>query len=118
VMNFVVTGLTVTGGGTAVPAGSMLIAYFGAITAGARAANTAGAISDTGLTQPRAALISPNISAGVIQGAGNVIVDPGFGFQAVPGVGLISSTGVAPTAGINITAVVGGTSDLSFLQRI
>lgn len=118
VMNFVVTGLTVTGGGTAVPAGSMLIAYFGAITAGTRASNTAGAINDTGLTQPRPALISPNISGGVIQGTGNVLIDSGFGFQAVPGVGLISSTGVAPTAGTNITATVGGISDTSFVQPV
>ena len=117
VMCFVITGLTVTSGGTAVAAGSTLVG-FPILTAGTRAANTAGPINDTGLTMPRAAWITPNISGGVVQGSGNVIVDAGYGFQAVPIVGLISTTGVAPTAGINITATVGGISDTTWLQRI
>jgi hypothetical protein len=117
VMNFTVTGLTVTGGGTGVPAGSALVG-FPTLVAGTRASNTAGPINDTGLTMPRAAWITPSISGGVIQGSGNVIVDAGYGFQAVPIIGLISTTGVAPTAGTNITATVGGTTDTSWLQRI
>ena len=118
VMNFTVTGLTVTGGGTAVPAGSMLMALFGAILTGTAAANTAGPIAGIGLTQPRPAWIQPSITGGVIQATGNIIVDAGFGLQGVPTVGLVSSTGVAPTAGINITATVGGTTDTSWIQRI
>jgi hypothetical protein len=118
IMNFTVTGLTVTGGGTAVPAGSSLIGFFNSIVTGTRAANTAGPIADALLTQPRPALISPSIAGGVIQGTNNTIVDAGFGLQAVPTMGLVSSTGVAPTAGTNITALVGGTTDTSYLQRI
>ncbi len=117
VMNFTVTGLTVTGGGVAVPAGSFLLVNSGAITA-TRAANVAGPIADFNLTQERLGIIQPNISGGVIQSTGNIIIDAGFGFQAVPGVGLVTSTGVAPTTGINITATVGGTTDVSYVQRI
>lgn len=115
IMNFVVTGLTVTGGGVAVPAGSS-----GEVTpvlvAGTRAANTAGPINDFALTQPRPAWLSLNISGGVIQGSGNVVADAGFGFQAVPAFALQSSTGVAPTTGVNITPTVGGIVDTSYLQ--
>lgn len=115
-MNFVCTGLTITGGGTAVPNGSFLLIANGATTA-ARAANTAGPIADFNLTQERMGLIQPTIAGNVITATG-VIIDNGFGFQAVPGVGLVSSTGVAPTAGINITPTVGGITDLSYVQRI
>jgi hypothetical protein len=116
VMNFVVTGLTITGGGVAVPSGSFLLVNSGAITA-ARAANVAGPIADTLLTQERMAIIQPTIAGNVITATG-IIIDAGFGFQAVPGVGLVSSTGVAPTTGINITPTVGGITDLSYVQRI
>jgi len=116
VMNFVVTGLTVTGGGSGVPAGSMLVAMSGAIVSGTRAANVAGPIADTGLTQPRPAWIQPNITAGTVGTAGNIVIDPGFGFQAVPTVALISGTGVAVLSAINITTTVGGISDTSFVQ--
>jgi hypothetical protein len=116
VMNFVVTGLTITGGGVAVPAGSFLLVNSGAITA-TRAANVAGPIADTLLTQERLGIIQPTIAGGVITATG-IIIDAGFGFQAVPGVGLVSSTGVAPTTGINITPTVGGITDLSYVQRI
>jgi len=114
VMNFTVTGLTVTGGGVAVPAGSTLVCG-PTLVAGTRAANTAGPISDINLQFPRAAWITPNISAGVIQAAGNVVVDGGL-FQAVPTIALLNSTGVAPTTGINITPTVGGVSDISYVQ--
>ena len=116
VMNFVCTGLTITGGGVAVPNGSFLLVANGALTA-SRAANTAGPINDTGLTQERMGFIQPTIAGNVITATG-VIIDAGFGFQAVPGVGLVSSTGVAPTTGINITPTVGGITDPSWIQRI
>jgi hypothetical protein len=115
-MNFVCTGLTITGGGVAVPNGSFLLIANGATTA-ARAANTAGPIADFNLTQERMGLIQPTIAGNVITATG-VIIDNGFGFQAVPGVGFVSSTGVAPTTGINITPTVGGITDLSYVQRI
>jgi hypothetical protein len=63
------------------------------------------------------AIIQPTIAGNVITATG-IIIDAGFGFQAVPGVGLVSSTGVAPTTGINITPTVGGITDLSYVQRI
>lgn len=117
VMNFTVTGLTVTGGGVAVPAGSFILVNNGAITA-TRASNVAGPIADFNLTQERLAIVQLNISGGVVQSTGNIIIDAGFGFQAVPGVGLVTSTGVAPTTGINIAPTVGGTTDVSYVQRI
>ena len=117
VMNFVVTGLTVTGGGVAVPAGST--GMFMPITvAGTRAANTAGPINDTGLTQPRPAFVTLTITGGVVQAGGGTITDNGFGFQAVPLFGLVTTSGVAPTTGVNITSTVGGISDTSYLQPV
>ena len=118
IMNFTITGLTVTGGGTAVPAGSALMAIFGALPTAARAANTAGPISDINLVQPRPAWIQPSITGGVVQATANLIVDAGYGFQTVPTLGLVSSTGVAPTAGINITPTVGGTTDTTYIMAI
>jgi len=115
-MNFVCTGLTITGGGVAVPNGSFLLVNSGALT-GSRAANTAGPIADFLLTQERMGIIQPTIAGNVITATG-VIIDNGFGFQAVPTVGLVSSTGVAPTTGTNITATVGGITDTSYVQRI
>lgn len=114
VMNFAATGLTVTGGGTAVPAGSIGLAA-PTLVPGTAAANTAGPISAPGLSFPRAAWFFLNISGGVVQGSGNVVTDPGI-FQAVPTFGLVSSTGVAPTAGVNITVTVGGINDISYIQ--
>jgi hypothetical protein len=117
VMNFVATGLTVTGGGVAVPAGSFGIIANGMLTA-TRASNVAGPIADVGLTQERIGVVQLNISGGVVQGSGNIFLDNGFGFQAVPGFGLVTSSGVAPTTGVNITPTVGGITDTSYVQRI
>ena len=114
VMNFAATSLTVSSGGTAVPAGSVGIAG-PTLVAGASAANTAGPISTTGLSFPRAAWFFLNISGGVVQASGNTVVDPGL-FQAAPTFGLISSSGVAPTAGVSITVNVGGIPDVSYVQ--
>jgi hypothetical protein len=63
-------------------------------------------------------MVQLNISGGVVQVSGNVFVDAGFGFQTTPLFGLVSSTGVAPTAGVNITTTVGGTTDQTYLQPI
>lgn len=116
IMNFCVTGLTVTGGGSGVPAGSMLVAMSGAIVSGTRATNVAGPIVDTGLTQPRPAWIQPSLNAGSVSTTGSVIVDPGFGFQAVPTLALINGTGLAGSSGISITSLVGGQSDTNWVQ--
>jgi hypothetical protein len=114
VMCWVVTGLTVTGGGVAVPAGSAGQCA-PTVTLGTRAAGVAGPIDDINLLFPRAAWIQLNISGGVIQSTGNTVVDAGL-FEAAPTFGLVNSTGVAPTTGVNITPTVGGITDTSYLQ--
>lgn len=114
IMDFAVTGLTVTGGGVAVPAGSS-----GFIMP----VNTAGAsilvnpAIGTGLMEGRPALVQLSISGGVVQGTNNIFIDNGA-TQAVPAFGLISSTGVAPTTGVNITPLVGGVTDTIYITPL
>jgi hypothetical protein len=84
----------------------------------ARAATAAGPIADTLLTLPRPAWIQPLINTGSVSTVGNVIIDPGFGFQTVPTIIAMFGTGGAapPTTMPNITALMGGISDVSWVQ--
>ncbi len=121
VMNFVVTGITVgaglsgTGYKTSQP---FLVLTQGGIVAGTRATNVAGPIADTGLTQPRQAQIAGTTATNAITASGAVVVDAGFGLQAVPnGIVLAGGTGTA-TANGRVTCVVGGITDTSYVQPI
>lgn len=120
IMNFTVTGFTVGAGGStygnAQPFGLFSI---GGIVSGTRASNVAGPINDTLLTQPRMAMISGTSTAGgAIQTTGAVVVDPGFGFQAIPSLGVLPAGNALPTVIAQATATVGGTSDQTYLQPI
>jgi hypothetical protein len=120
IMNFVVTGFTVGAGGAAYGnAQPFLIVVPPAIVAGTRASNTAGPISDTQLTFPRAAWINGTSTAGgAITATGAVVADAGFGMQAVPnGIVIAGGTGLATTVG-QATITVGGITDTSFIQPI
>lgn len=122
VMNFVVTSFAIgTSGSSYGTATSFLILSQGGIVAGTRATHTAGPIDDTGLTQPRMAQIAAvagSASGGTLISAGQVVVDAGFGFQAVPNMVVIPSSLTAPQIAATATAVVGGITDTSFLQPI
>ena len=122
IMNFVVTGITVTGGGSGLGTSAALVAVPQAIST-ARAAGLGGAglvgngIQDTGLVFPRPAWIQPLLNSGSVSTTGNLIVDPGFGFQVAPIVTpMIATLATAPSTGINITSLVGGISDTSWIQ--
>jgi hypothetical protein len=119
-MNWCVTGYSGTGG-TNLGTGALLTAAPSAVPAtNTRASNVAGPIADIGLVQPRAAIVQPNVSGGAIAagtlGQNAFIIDPGFGFMAVPTFAYAIGSGVAAAATTgSITATVGGVSDTTFL---
>lgn len=120
IMNFVLTGFSVGAGGAAYGnAQPFLLLTNGGIVAGSRASNTAGPLADTGLTQPRLGMIAGTSTAGgAITATGAVVVDPGFGFQAVPTLGVVPAGNSLPTTIAQATATVGGQSDTSFIQPV
>ena len=122
VMNWVVTSIGVTAsgaGGTGFSTPTTAMVINGALTAGTRASNVAGPIADTGLTQPRPAFVQMALSVGTINTTGHIVIDAGYGFQAVPTVNLINATGawaMNPAPAVN--AQVGGITDTSWLQPL
>lgn len=120
IMNFTVTGYTVTTAGVAYGTSQpFLVQSTSHIVAGTRAANTAGPISDTGLTFPRPARLAGTSTAGAVTTAtGIVIEDAGFGIQAVPNAIITAGGGSLPTTAAAGTFTVGGTTDTSIVQPI
>jgi hypothetical protein len=116
VMNFCLTGFTVTAAGAAYGAGTFGLQTVSGLVAGAAAANTAGPISHTGLTVPRPGLITGTLSGGGIATAGSVVTDPGFGFQAVPALTVASAGTTVATTIAQAAATVGGIADTSWVQ--
>lgn len=123
IMNFAVTGFTIGSGlsgaayGTSQP--FLIEAIGGDIAASSRASNTAGPIADINLTQPRIAVITgTSTSGGKIQTSGAVIVDSGFGFQAVPGAYVFPGGATVPTTLATPTISVGGVTDTSWIQPV
>lgn len=118
IMNFTVTGYTVTTAGAAYGnALPFLVTSTNHMVAGTRASNTAGPISDTGLTFPRPArLAGTSTSGGATTATGIVIEDAGFGIQAVP-VPVNTPSNLPTTWGVG-TFTVGGTTDTSVIQPI
>lgn len=120
VMNFIVTGFTVGAGGVAYGnAQPFLVVAPPAIVAGSRASNTAGPISDTGLTLPRAAWVNGTSTAGgAVTATGAVVADAGFGHQAVPNGIVIAGGSALATTVAQVTMTVGGITDTTILQPI
>jgi len=116
IMNFTVTGYTVTTAGAAYGTSlPFVVQSVGNIVAGTRASNTAGPISDTGLTFPRPArLVGTSTAGGATTATGIVIEDAGFGLQAVPSA--INTPSNLPTTWGVGTFTVGGTTDTSYIQ--
>ena len=120
IMNFVLTGFTVAAGGAAYGnAQPFVLLSMGGIVAGSRASNTAGPIADTGVIFPRqGAIFGTSTAGGAIQTSGSVITDAGFGFQAVPFLGVLPAGNSLPTTIAQATATVGGIVDTSYVQPI
>jgi hypothetical protein len=118
IMQFAATGFTVSNGGAvygnAQPFG---IIAFPTQVAGSAASNTAGPISTTGLSFPRAAWFTGvSTAGGAITATGAITQDAGL-FQAVPtGFVLPSGTGALPTTTAIVVVTVGGITDTSWLQ--
>jgi hypothetical protein len=117
IANFAITGYTVTGGGTGIPAGTAMVST-GGFTAGTPA-HTNPAI-EQGIVLPRQANIVPALSGGVIVASGTTaplaVNDWGSGFQAVPALAILSGSG-AVTTGATMVATVGGQPDLVYIQN-
>lgn len=118
IMNFTVTGVTVDAGGAAYGnAQPFLITTQGGIVSGTQAVTQP--YFGKGLITPRPAQIAGTSTAGgAITATGAVIVDAGYGFQAVPnGIVVAGGSGLATTVG-QVTLTVGGTTDTSILQPL
>jgi hypothetical protein len=107
-MSMSLTSVTITSGGVAYSADTHLWeSTLGLLTAATNVINN-NAIG------PRAARGRATQSGGVINAV--VIEDNGFGFQAVPRIGVTATSGTPPTTVANLTAVVGPVTDISILQ--
>jgi hypothetical protein len=120
-MNFSITGYTVTGGGTGIPAGTALVSTGGNI-------NTASVVPvhtqpdvEQGILLPRQAKVVPALSGGVIVASGTTaplnVEDWGIGFTAVPAFAVLSGSGTT-TTGATIVATVGGQTDIIYIQPV
>lgn len=118
IMNFTVTGYTVTTAGVAYGTSlPFIVTSTNHIVAGTRASNTAGPISDTGITFPRPArLAGTSTAGGATTATGIVIEDAGFGIQTVPAA--INTPSNLPTTWGVGTFTVGGTTDTSYIQPV
>lgn len=117
IMNFSVTGYTVTGGGTGIPTGTALVSTGGNInTATVVPAHTNPAIEQS-IIVPRATKVVPALSGGVIVASGTTaplnVEDWGLGFAATSTLSLavLSGSG-AVTTGATIVPTVGGQTDV------
>ncbi len=108
VMNWSITGFSVTGGGGGYSSSFIMLLAGGQTAATPTHANPE---IEQGITQIRAANISGTAAAGAISGTGTVI-DGGIGYQDVP-VGVFVG-GVVTTAG-TATVTVGGQRDIVYL---
>lgn len=120
IMNFVVTGYTAGTAGVAYGTSQpFLVTSTNHITAGTRASNTAGPISDTSLSFPRPArLAGTSTAGGATTATGIVIEDAGFGIQTVPAAIITAGGGSLPTTAAAGTFAVGGITDTSFIQPV
>jgi hypothetical protein len=115
-MNFAVTGFTVTAGGTVYGnAQPFVVNTVGGLSA-AVAVHTLPSY-EGGITQIRPSQIAGTSTAGgAIQTTGSQIIDPGIGFQVVPFMSVTAAGNALPTAIAQAAATVGGVSDYVMLQ--
>lgn len=107
-MSMSLTSITITSGGVAYAADTHIVeSSLGLLSA------TTNIINNNTIG-PRAARARATQSGGVINAT--VIEDNGFGFQTVPRLGVIATSGTPPTTVANLTAVVGPVTDVSIIQ--
>lgn len=107
-MSMALQSITITSGGVAYAADTHIIeSNLGLLTALTN-------IINNNVVGPRAARGRATQSGGVINAT--VIEDAGFGFQTVPRLGVIATSGTPPTTVANLTAVVGGVTDVTLVQ--
>jgi len=118
VMNYTVTGITVTAGGAAYGNAQQYILYGSAPAITTATPIYTNPAIEKGLTSPRMPVLTgPSTAGGAIQTTGLVIVDAGLGLQVSGGtMGVIAAGNSLPTTIAQATAVVGGTDDLFFLM--
>jgi hypothetical protein len=124
IMNFVVTGFTIgsTLSGAAYGTSQPFVIFgVGGIVSGTRAANTAGPIADTNLTDPQMAIITGTSTSGgkiPVGSTSTVVMNAGFGFQAVPNAIVLPGGATVPTTLATPTLTVGGITDTSWVQPV
>ena len=81
-----------------------------------------GHISKSGrdVRQTLAGKFSTTDTTGTLNTNGHIVIDSGFGFQAVPSVNLINAGagGVGQVTPAAVTALVGGVTDTSWIQPV
>lgn len=117
-MNWCVTGYTVSGGGSF--GTGTFITTAGGINTSATASLT-NPDYELGLTNPRPARMIPALSSGAIVASGTTaptVDDWGYGFQKIPILVPVDGKGLATTAVTTLTATVGGQTDSYFIARL
>lgn len=115
IMNFTVTGLTVTAAGVAYPSNGV----FGFVVTGSQVAGTAANTNpayDKNWIGVRLANVTVTNSGTTFSGTTVVVNDPGYGYERVPDV--IYPSYVGATTQAQLTPTVGGQNDFSYLQPI
>jgi len=116
-MNFSVTGYTVSGGGS-FAAGTFITSSGGVLTTSP--ANTNPAI-EANIIVPRPCKLIPALSAGAIVASATTaptVEDWGAGFQLAPTLVPVDGKGLATTAVTTVTATVGGQTDFIWVQPL
>lgn len=121
IMNYSVTGYTVTGGGTGIPAGTALVSTGGPINPAAVVPAHTNPAIEQGLILPRQTKVVPALSGGVIVASATTpplsVEDWGMGFASSSTLSLavLSGSG-AVTTGATIVPTLGGQTDTIYIQ--
>lgn len=121
VMSFSATGYTLTGGGTGMGTGTLIISGSGMIDTSVTPANTNPAI-EKGIIIPRAAKLTPALSGAAIVASATTapltVEDWGYGFQLIPNAVTIPGTGLATAVTNTLAFTVGGQTDTVWIQPL
>jgi hypothetical protein len=116
-MNFSITGYTVTAGGTGVAAGTALISVAGASPTPVHVNPSI----EAGLLYTRQAKIQPALAGGVIVASGTTppvsVEDWGMGFEVAPTLAVLDGGGAVTTAA-TIVPTLGGNTDIVYVQPL
>lgn len=111
IMNFTLTGYTVTTAGAGLGTSLPFLATAVSTLATATASAWTNSFTDNGLTIQRPAIVYGTSTSGGASQTGGVIMDAGYGFPGVPTL-FVTPTNL-PTTWPVLAATVGGTTDVS-----